>query len=242
MNAELKQNKPKRKSDQVLEQIRELIFRGRLKPGEQLMPEQELADALTVSHTTVRNAVRKLVTMGLLEERQGQGTFVRSFEAWRKGNPLAAALENQQTSLMDLLEVRLALECNAAVLAAQRAEKKDIDHMSKSIEEMDKAILSNQLGVTADTSFHMAIAFATKNPFQVYIMKNFFDLLFSGTQERIGHLYEDQTSHTAILRHHRNILKAVSRGDSKGAYASMKRHIHFEMDFFSPRTSPRKKA
>ena len=80
MPALLKPIKVKRVSDQAYEQIRDLIFRGQLKPGEQIMPERELAQALGVSRPTVREAIKQLVTMGLLEHRQGQGTFVRSIQ------------------------------------------------------------------------------------------------------------------------------------------------------------------
>ena len=93
MPALLKPIKVKRVSDQAYEQIRDLIFRGQLKPGEQIMPERDLAQALGVSRPTVREAIKQLVTMGLLEHRQGQGTFVRSISDQRELNPLAAMIE-----------------------------------------------------------------------------------------------------------------------------------------------------
>ncbi len=87
----LKPIKPKRISDQVFEQLRELIYKGEFKPGAQIPPERDLAFSMEVSRTSVRNAINKLVTMGLLEHRQGQGTFVSSPET-REGNPLAAVM------------------------------------------------------------------------------------------------------------------------------------------------------
>ncbi|MBW2682970.1 MAG: FadR family transcriptional regulator, partial [Deltaproteobacteria bacterium] len=129
----LKPIKPKRISDQVFEQIRELIYKGDFKPGQQILPERELAVSMAVSRTSVRNAINKLVTMGLLEHRQGQGTFVSSPDN-RKGNPLAAAMATEDATLDDLLEVRLGLECNAALLAAQRATETDLNAMLKTIE------------------------------------------------------------------------------------------------------------
>ena len=77
MKIPLKPIKPKRVSDQVFDQLRELIFRGEFKPGEQITPERELADAMNVSRTSIRDAISKLAVTGLLEQRQGQGTFVR---------------------------------------------------------------------------------------------------------------------------------------------------------------------
>ena len=78
--------KPKRISDLVFEQLRDLIFKGRIKPGEQLMIERELAENLGVSRPTVREAINKLVALRLIEHRQGQGTFVVSPAAEK--NPL----------------------------------------------------------------------------------------------------------------------------------------------------------
>ena len=88
MKHDWKTIKAKRVSDQAFEQIRDLVFRGReLKPGRPIMPERELAQALGVSRPTVREAIKKLVTMGLLEHRQGQGTFVSSTDARRETQP-----------------------------------------------------------------------------------------------------------------------------------------------------------
>ena len=141
MTLALKPIKAKRISDQVFDQLRELIFRGKFKPGEQIMTERELSEALNVSRTSVREAINKLAHMGLLEQRQGQGTFVRS-PNFRDKNPLAIAMETQNASVEDLLEVRMGLECHSAANAAQRADEKDIRFMEKSIEEMTEEVQS----------------------------------------------------------------------------------------------------
>ena len=128
--------RPKSVSQQVFEQLRELIYRARLKPGEQLLPERELARVLGVSRPTLRQALNRLVDRGLLEHRQGQGTFVRPLEARKDYNPLVAVIDDHEASLLELLEVRLALECNAAVLAARRATADDILAISKTCADM----------------------------------------------------------------------------------------------------------
>ncbi len=231
MTIAFKPIKPKKISDQVFEQIRELIFRGQLKPSQQLLPERELAEQLNVSRTTVRNAINKLEVMGLLEHKQGQGTFVRSPETWRQDNPLAMAMRTEKATLKDLLEVRLGMECNAAALAAERAERRDLEFMQNSMKEFDTEIQSGHLGTDADTAFHMAIAFATKNPFHVYIMKNFYDLLFSGIRENLSHLYRVEGNLEKIFRQHMAIFESIRNSDSKAAYNAMKQHINFVIDF-----------
>ena len=185
MNTPLKPIKPKRISDQVLEQLRELIFRSEFKPGQQIPPERELAEALKVSRTSVRDAIGKLVAMGLLEQHQGQGTFVR-VPAPTDTHPLAVAMETQNASLEDLLEVRMGLECNAASLAAVRAEESDLQFLEKSLDEMRKEVQAGRLGTEADVAFHMAVTYASKNPLQVYLMRFLLRLSLCGHQGKSG--------------------------------------------------------
>jgi GntR family transcriptional regulator, transcriptional repressor for pyruvate dehydrogenase complex len=227
----IKPIKPKRISDQVFDQIRELIYRGTLKPGEKLMTERELAQAMHVSRTTIRDAIQRLVTMGLITQKQGQGTFVKPMEAVQE-NPLAKAMETQSASLVDLLEVRLGLECNAASLAAQRADETDITAMAQSIDEMQHEVSSGRLGTEADTGFHMAIAYAAKNPLHILIMRNFYDYLFHGIRENLASLYEDPENIQKILIQHRAILETIKSRDPDRAYDAMNTHIAFVRDFF----------
>jgi GntR family transcriptional regulator, transcriptional repressor for pyruvate dehydrogenase complex len=228
----LKLIKPKRMSDQVFEQLKDLIFRGHLKPGERLMTERELAKTMGVSRPTVREAINKLVAVHLLEHRQGQGTFVNSPDATAEGNPLAAVINGQDASLMDLLEVRLGLECNAVALAARRATEEDIREIEKSVQEMALAVAQGSLGSNADITFHMAIAYATKNTVQIHIMKSLYDLLFYGIRENLQHLYMEPINIDKVLEQHTDILNAIRQRDPEAAYATMKRHITFVQDFF----------
>jgi len=231
MTIPIKPIKPKRISDQVFDQIRELIFRGKLKPGEKLMTERELAQAMDVSRTTIRDAIQRLAAMGLIVQKQGQGTFVKTYDA-SLDNPLAKAIEAQNASFNDLLEVRMGLECNAASLAALRADESDIKAMTQSIEEMHKEVALGRLGTEADTSFHMAIAYAAKNPLHILIMRNFYDYLFHGIRGNLESLYEEPKNIEYILKQHKNILAAITSRKADNAYTAMKTHIGFVMDFF----------
>ena len=231
MTLPIKPIKPKRISDQVFDQIRELIYRGRLKPGEKLMTERELAQAMNVSRTTIRDAIQRLVAMGLIIQKQGQGTFVKAMDDTLV-NPLAKVMEAQDASLEDLLEVRLGLECNAAALAAKRADETDITALKQSIIEMETEVESGRLGTEADTAFHMAIAYAAKNPLHILIMRNFYDYLFHSIGESLASLYEDPANIQEILRQHNNILNTIKSRDPYKAYRAMSEHIVFVMDFF----------
>lgn len=231
MPPKLKPIKPKRISDQVFDQLRELIFRGEFKTGDKILTERELSEAFSVSRTSVRDAINKLVVMGLLEQRQGQGTFVCIPEA-RDKNPIGTMVKSQDATITDLLEVRMGLECNAAALAAARAVDKDFKFMGKSIEEMQKEVASGRLGTEADTAFHMAIAYATQNPLQVFIMKNFYDFLFTGIKVNLEGLYQVPANIQTILEQHKIILQCIRNHDPEAAYRAMKRHIDFVYQFF----------
>ncbi|GAB6145836.1 FadR/GntR family transcriptional regulator [Desulfocicer niacini] len=231
MTVTIKPIKPKRISDQVFDQIRELIFRGTLKPGEKMMPERELAEAMKVSRTTIRDATQRLVAMGLIVQKQGQGTFVKPFDG-APDSPLVKAMQAQEASIGDLLEVRMGLECNAAALAAARADEGDLKALAHSIEEMKKEITQGRLGTEADTSFHMAIAYAAKNPLQVLVMRNFYDYLFYGIRENLVRLYKFEDNTEIIITHHQNIMDCIKNRDTYRAYTAMKEHIQFVMDFF----------
>lgn len=233
----LKPIKPKRISDQVFEQIRELIYKGQFKPGEQILPERELAQSMAVSRTSVRNAINKLVTLGLLEHRQGQGTFVSSPEN-REGNPLAAMMATDEATLDDLLEVRLGLECNAAMLAALRATEADINAIHKSLEEMEEDLAAtDKISSGPDAAFHMAVAFSTKNPVLIYLMRNFYDFLFVGIKKNLSNMYLDRNALEDVIVQHRNIFEAIQKRSPDEAYDAMQSHIRYVQQYFKDKRS-----
>ena len=195
------------------------------------MTERELADALNVSRNSVREAINKLVTLRFLEQRQGQGTFVCSMDEAVK-IPLATVMETQDASLIDLLEMRMGIECAAASLAAQRANADDLAAIEKALEEMEIDTADGGLGTEGDLTFHMAIASATKNPLQVYIMKNVSDFLHVGIRENLLHLYQDPANIAEILKQHKAVYRAIRSGDADSAFNAMKNHIDYVIDFF----------
>lgn len=231
----LKPIKPKRISDQVFEQIRELIYKGQFKPGQQILPERELAQSMEVSRTSVRNAITKLVSMGLLEHRQGQGTFV-SFPESREGNPLAVVMGTDEATMDDLLEVRLGIECNAAMLAARRATESDIVAIQKSLEEMEEDLaVTDKIGSGPDAAFHMAVAFATKNPVLIYLMRNFYDFLFVGIKKNLNTMYLNRQALESVITHHQDIFAAIEQREPEKAYNAMQTHITYVQEYFKER-------
>ncbi len=226
MAQKLKPIKPKRIADQVFEQLHELIFRGEFKPGQKIMTERELSEAFQVSRTSVRDAINKLVVMGMLEQRQGQGTFVCK-PGGKTHSFMANVMSSQNATLRDLLEVRMGLECNAAALAAQRAGDDDIEFLEKSLSEIEAHVKAGRLGSSADTQFHMAIAYATHNPLQVFLMKQFHDFLAYGIKENLFTLYRESRKFETIQQQHIQIVSGIKARDPMRAYIATKQHIEY---------------
>jgi GntR family transcriptional repressor for pyruvate dehydrogenase complex len=234
MNDLFKPIKPKSITDQVFEQLRDSIFRGKLKPGAKLPTERELAVAFDVSRPSIRSAINKLVTMGLVEQRQGQGTFVRSHRSRYFNNPLREVLEGEGVRLVDLLEVRLGLEVNAVGLAAQRATVEDIQAIETCVHDMLSKVDEGMVGSDEDVSFHMTIAYATKNPAQIYLMKSFYDLLFFGIKE--SRFYLQETGNLKVMgQQHQAVLESIRAHDPQGAQERMRTHIEYVMEFCEKR-------
>lgn len=234
MDGRLKPVKPKLVSDQVFDQLRELIYRGAIKPGEKLLTERELAQKMDVSRVTVRTAIQRLISMGLITQKQGKGTFVRDYGDGLK-DPLAKALNFQSIPLDKLLEIRLPLECNAAALAAERADESDLKAIQHSFQEMISENSQGRLGSQADASFHMAIAYASKNPLHIMIIRNFYDYIFHGIKETLGALYKESDNIQKIIDQHQEILSAIQQQSPQMAYAAMETHVQFLMDFINSR-------
>lgn len=146
--------------DQVIQQLRGRISAGTYQVGERLPPEADLMAQLGVGRSTLREAVRALAHAGLVEARQGSGTYVR---ALREADPLEERVRRAEAA--EANEVRLLLELETARLAAHRRDAEDLAAMRSSLEARDAAEAAQdvQALLDADLAFHTAIAHASKN-------------------------------------------------------------------------------
>ena len=191
-----------------------------LKPGDLLPPERELVQMLGVSRSSVRDAIRSLELMGLLEPRQGIGTVVRD-RGEVPANPLAAALQNQQKTVGELLEVRQMIEPALASRAALHATPAELADMEKILVRQAEMVRRGELAIDEDSEFHYLIALASDNGVVLKVVDILMDLLRS-TRERSLQVEGRQKK---SLAGHRRILAALKRGDSAAAEAAMRRHL-----------------
>src|SRR6266568_6946665 len=210
--------------DAVIEQLEGLIFGG-FEPGEALPSEGKLAEALGVSRLTVREATRTLEARGLLEIRQGRRPTVAAPNSALVGDFFQIAVRRDPRALLDLLEVRRALEVHIAALAAQRATTSDIADMEMSIDAMRAVEREFEAFHTADVRFHENLAAASGNRLLVFLIEAFADPLresrrrsFAGHQARGGGIDD-------VIQQHQAILDAVKDRSPKAAAEAMRDHL-----------------
>src|SRR5919108_1448368 len=136
----LKVIKKTRIHEEVVTQIHDLIREGRLKAGDQLPSERELAETFKVSRTSVREALRALETKGLIVSRTGMGNFVANLPVESLIAPLAKLLSEEKDALADIFEMRKLIEPHIAALAAERSTSKHIQTLNKLLDDQEQQI------------------------------------------------------------------------------------------------------
>lgn len=150
-------------SEQIFQQIKENIVRGEWLPGDKLPSEHDLCQLFRVSRVPVREALRKLCAIGVLETRRGEGTFVSYLTAGSFMNSLLPTLILNKKNMMDILQYRSIIEGESAALAAQNATEDDIARLCESVETISKIAKPCLEFSQADMKFHRVIAEATQN-------------------------------------------------------------------------------
>jgi len=174
---DLKPIKTKKIYEEIIEQIRILVVKGDLKPGDRLPSERDLAARLDVSRASVREALSALEMMGLVEIRSGEGTYIKKINLDSLVTPLTWVLSMEKDIILELLEVRKMLEGQTVSLAAKRATKEDLQDLEDTIETMHEDVQTGQIGEDADLRFHYAIARASKNNILLRLMNAISDTM-----------------------------------------------------------------
>ena len=210
--------------DGVIERLEELIF-SRLEPGEMLPSEGQLAEALGVSRLSVREATRAMEARGLLEISKGRRPRVAAPNGSLVGDFFKSAVRRDPRALLDLLEVRRALEVHIASLAARRASQRHIADLELSINAMRAAEQEFEAFHTADVRFHENLAAASGNDLLVLLIEAFAAPLrasrrrsFAGHQARGGHVDD-------VIQQHETILDAIKTRNPKQAAKAMRDHL-----------------
>ncbi|MGE3161698.1 MAG: FadR/GntR family transcriptional regulator [Burkholderiales bacterium] len=211
---------PRRLYLQIAEQLRRLIRKGSIAPGERLPAERELARRLGVSRPSLREALIALEVQGLLEVRVGSGIYV----AQPRAKPAALPL-GDDSGPFEVIRARWMIEGDCAALAARHGTAAQLRAIRKAHAELQREAKTNHNPLGADRAFHVRIAEATGNSALVLVVETLWD-------QRVGPLYralEKKLEYPAMagdtLREHAAVLRAIAARDPAAARAAMHRHM-----------------
>ena len=221
-----------RLSDQLAEQLEAMIVEQGLKPGDRLPAERQLAEQLQVSRPSLREAIQKLISKGLLVSRRGGGTYVQEIPKAAFIDPLVVLFRENPEYRFDVLEIRHALEGNAAGYAALRATDEDKQYIRQCFEHMLAQHGSDDPmdEARADAAFHLSIVEASHNLVLLYVMRGLFELLQNSISHNLDKLYSMPRVFDPLKEQHRALMEAVVAGKPEQARRAAEEHLAFVED------------
>jgi GntR family transcriptional repressor for pyruvate dehydrogenase complex len=208
--------------EQIAEQIEQLILSGKLRSGDRLPTERELAEQFQASRTAVREAMKTLAQKGLVDMRPGRGTLVIDGTTQAMRHSLGLMMRvGQVGGDAELVEVREILEPEIAALAAARAAQEHLDALQEAVRVMDASLEDADSYIAADNDFHRALAKATQNT----LILAFVDSIVGLLSEQRKHIFSVCGGPERGQIHHKRVLDAVLRHDPAAARAAMQAHL-----------------
>ena len=208
-------------AEQVVRHVAVLIERGKLRPGDRLPPERELAQELGVSRPTVRAGLHALAAMGVTESRQGAGTFITGGPPRLGAGPLSFLAALHGFTRDEIFEARKVLEVGAAGLAAERALTDRLAPMAEEVTGMFAALSEPQTFLIHDVRFHRAVAAASGNPVLLALVEMVSSLVYEMRRDTVERAHDLKES----AEMHRRIYQAIRDRDGDRARAEMARHL-----------------
>ena len=209
----------------VVEEIRQRIKDGELSPGDQLLPERELAESLKVSRTSIRQAFAVLEGMGVIEITPRDGAYIRQRSLDEAVESLTQVLFQEREQVEHLFEVRRIIETQAAYLAAERRTEADLERLRELNQTYKDRLADDDLAFDANMSFHLGIVAAAKNP----ILGEIFGRILTATVEVYVMARQRSLSTTPNLAQfvteHDEIINAIAQQNAQLAADISARHI-----------------
>lgn len=207
---------------EAVTRIKDMILDGSLKPGSRLPPERELAAALNLSRNSLREAIRALVLMNILQSRQGDGTYVTSLEPTLLVEPISFILNIDNDSVFHLFEVRQILESGATYLAAERITDDELHQLEACLQELADARLGNlKKFVDADVRFHSTVLEAARNPLITSLMSSVGKLALATRSKTVG----IPGVRARTMSDHIHVYEALAARNPERARQAMAAHI-----------------
>jgi len=212
-------------SEEVYKQIVSLISSGKLNPGDKIPSERELAADLRISRQSIREALNRAEVMGLIEVRQGEGSFILSSVKKFLKPPLTLIIEKEAARIFDFLEIRKLVEGWCAEKAAIEATEEELEDMAGILDEMKKVVSKDKQWEELDLNLHLSFAKATHNVIAVHIMealKSNFKPFFKFTKSMPSSEKID-----ILWQHHYEIFKAIKQRDPETSKKKVVEHLNY---------------
>lgn len=214
-------NYPNKLYEKIIEQLKIMILHGQIKAGQKLPSERALAEHFKVSRVPVREALKTLEFVGVIEHVSGDGMYVRSLGTDDLLRNLDFALSLPEDTIIDLFEIRMALDIQAVHLAALRRTEEDIEDLKRAVTKMEKEVAEGYCGSEASLEFHSIIARASKNKVICRINISLTELLQDSRKKSLTL----QGRPVVALDHHKKILQKIIDQDVTGARKAMREHL-----------------
>ncbi|GAE25679.1 lactate-responsive regulator LldR [Halalkalibacter wakoensis JCM 9140] len=222
----IEQVRPKKIYEIVAEQLTEMIRNGEVLPGQRLASVQQLAEEFQVGRSAIREALSALKAVGLVEIKQGEGTFVKKVNHDLSSKVIPSVKFMKQEDIRQLFEIRKIVETGAASLAAVNRTEEDLEKINQILEEMKRSEGDGELGEKADVDFHMAIVSSTKNDMLLKLLETVSDTMQVSMREaRKLFLYSETKKMKQLYNEHILIFEAIKKQDANQAYEEMMKHI-----------------
>ena len=221
MHRLLQEVKKEKIFEDIVRQIRRLIKKGRLKAGDKLPPERDLAQAFKVSRASVREAIRVLEAAGLVKTHVGDGTYVETGSVENLVKPLATVVAGGRESLMEIFAVRKMFEPELAFLAAERATTDEVSELKRILSRQRKKLGNRGLVTEIDYSFHLFLAKMAKSQVLLKLYNTLAELI---NQTREEFLQEGDRPQKSV-EGHGEILLAIEKGNPTLAKKAMSSHL-----------------
>jgi DNA-binding FadR family transcriptional regulator len=211
--------------DRVLSFLRDELMSGRLKAGDRLLPERDLATALGVSRPVIREALTALSTLGAVEIRRGYGTVVREPNFTALADYFSLVLAQQPGAVDDVMQARIAIERQAIRLACARALVPDLERLSQALQAIKETIDDPARGGAADFHFHSTIVEAAHSPALSSVYAAVAKLLQASHLERRKVIASVPQVDAYLIDHHEAVLMAIQRRNPAEADALLAEHF-----------------
>ena len=207
-------------SNEAAEHIKALIRSEKLKAGDKLPNEMQLAELFGVSRPTVREAVKSLMSQNIVVIVRGKGTFVAE-NPGISSDPLGLDFVSDRDLPLSLIEARRILEPDVARLAAERAKAEDIRRLEGLLDEMKQSMTRDAIWVDIELEFHGSIARATQNP----VIMRIVPVIVEAIVKSLRYAPRTAEDHRKAFREHSTILKAIRDKKPDIAFRAMQRHM-----------------